>query len=746
MIETPLRIRHDLSLGWEFVKGRVGHGWLRGRGDGGEMVDLPHSWNDRDTFQYGRRSYSGFGAYRRELDLPRPPGSGFWRLRSEGFFGIANVRLDGTLLARVDGQYLGFDIDLPGSLAAGPHVLAVRLDNLFHRNVLPGRRDPDFLLYGGLAGRVWLEWVTAFRIEEDSVEVVCTPGPEGAEILELRCRVNGLEGSSKTSDLSWIITSADGEQIAASGPVRVGEDTTVVPTMIRDPRCWSPDKPRLYWAECQLETGADPADAVRVRFGITRAEFRPRRGFFLDGTRVDLHGCNRHEAIPGFGSALPPEVQRADAELLKDYGCNFVRLSHYPQHPTFLDACDELGIMVYAEIATWKSVRSARGWRRAARRQMHDLILRDRHHPSVILWGMGNESRSRKAYSELRGIANELDPERPVTYAENNLYRARRQHTIGISDVWGLNYELDVLEDACTSSRLENVIASECCNHPISIKGDDREELTQVATLEHEWELMMDRPYLAGHAVWSMIDYATEHRKRYRRLAGLFDAWRRPKMAAELFRARYAEEPMISLFDTAPGPATPPSRFRRDVPAARNRGDRELHVFTNCESVRLRRDGEPLIDLEGAIHFVVPIGDAFEEISAAGSRRGSNIEARHHRYGRASRIELVAHDGVFTPGRTITIDVAIFDDDGVTVRDWNEHVHLQAEGDARLHTYTDSGEVVMARGEGRAYLTLGSREGEVVVTAMAGGLAAGTATIHIATPGPSGAADQPVDA
>ena len=128
MIETPLRLHHDLSLGWGFVRGRVGRGWLRGRGDGGEMVDLPHSWNDQDTFQHGRRSYSGFGAYRREMDLPTMPGSGVWKLRSEGFYGIADVWLDGTSLARVDGQFLGFEINLSGSLAAGPHVLAVRLD------------------------------------------------------------------------------------------------------------------------------------------------------------------------------------------------------------------------------------------------------------------------------------------------------------------------------------------------------------------------------------------------------------------------------------------------------------------------------------------------------------------------------------------------------------------------------------------------------------------------------------------
>ena len=743
MIETPLRLRHDLSLGWEFVRRRVGRGWLRGRDDGGEMVDLPHCWNDRDTFQYGRRSYSGFGAYRRELDLPAPPGGGFWRLRSEGFYGIADVWLDGARLARVDGQFLGFDIDLPDSLAAGPHVLAVRLDNLFHRNVLPGKRDPDFLLHGGLAGRLWIEWVPALHIDTGHVEVVCTPDPDGAELLDLRCAIEGLESPKKNGQLSWTVTTADGAPIAAAEPVPIGDGAVAVSTTVPKPCFWSPDDPQLYWAECRLETDDGCADVVRVRFGMTRAEFRPRRGFFLDGTRVDLHGCNRHEAIPGFGSALPPELQRADAELLKDYGCNFVRLSHYPQHPAFLDACDELGIMVYAEIATWKSVRSSRGWRRAARRQMRDLILRDRHHPSVILWGMGNESRSRKAYLELLAIANELDPKRPVTYAENNLYRARRQHTIGLPDVWGINYELDVLEDACASSRLENVIVSECCNHPRSIKGETGEELAQVAAVEADWESMADRPYVAGHAVWSLADYATEHRKRYRRLTGLFDAWRRPKMAAELFRARYGGEPFIALFITPPGPKAASSRFRRVlVPEGSTEGDCELHIFTNCDLVKLQRDGEDLAVLEGAIHFVVVFNRDFEEISAEGTRNGTRRRRSINRHRQAARVAVAIEENEAEPRRTLAVNLSIRDAAGEVVPDWNGHVRLDTRGPARLHAYTADNEALIARGEGRAYLTTSTPEGEVLVAATADGLEPGGATVRIMPSDRSSAGDR----
>ena len=193
MIETPLRTRIDISQGWEFVRGRVGRRWIDGRKRGGDTVNLPHCWNRTDTFQHGRRSYSGKGAYRRAIVVPEAPDdSGRWHLRTEGFYGWGDVWLDGQAIARVDGQYLGFDVPLSKSIGGGQHLLTIRLENLFQKRVLPGRRDPDFLLYGGLACRVWLEWVPSLRIDRQSVQVMCSRGPRKSEILELHCSVRGI--------------------------------------------------------------------------------------------------------------------------------------------------------------------------------------------------------------------------------------------------------------------------------------------------------------------------------------------------------------------------------------------------------------------------------------------------------------------------------------------------------------------------------------------------------------------------
>ncbi|MCD4751194.1 MAG: hypothetical protein K8R59_17610, partial [Thermoanaerobaculales bacterium] len=713
MIRMPLREQVDLNDRWTFRLGRVSRKWLSATGEDGSPVDLPHCWNETDTFQYDRHAFCGHGAYRRSFSLPecRPSETkGSWRLRSEGFYGMAEVWLDGRRLARVDGQYMGFAIDLP-AMIPGEHRLAVRLDNISRRNVLPGSKSPDFLLYGGLTGRVFLEWVPALHLDTSAVELVV--GAEEADGIPIRLRVPAVNrgGKARSGDILWTLFDGTGNRVATAPPASFWTEPYLTGQLVEttlkisSPRHWSPEDPHLYWAEGRLEDG-EISDIVRLRFGLRYAEFRPREGFFLNGLHLDLHGCNRHESIPGLGAALAPEVQRADAEWLKHLGCNFVRLSHYPQHSSFLDACDELGLLVYPEVATWKSVRSSSRWRRAARRQMRDLVLRDRHRPSVILWGMGNESRSRKAYVELREIVRELDPGRPTTYAENHLYRARRQKTVDLPDVWGTNYELDVLEEAALSSRLENVVLSECCNHPHSVKGDEHEELTQLNVLEQEWEQMAGRPYLAGYAVWCFTDYATEHRDRFRRLAGLCDAWRRPKMAAELFRARHSAEPFVALFVTNATTEKLPSRFRQEIPCDEGGPpDRELHVLTNCDSIRIDRDGVGVGPFDGAIHYVVGLGGTFEELTVSGLREGVEIEEKWRQHGPASRVVVSASQAHFGSGRTVAVDLRVVDESGVPARDWNGPVRLEVEGPARLKAYTADDAALIARGEGRTYVT-----------------------------------------
>lgn len=700
--EHSTRLRVDLSHNWAFMKRRMGRSWLSADVQPVEaIVDLPHCWNVKDAYQENVSYYRGYGSYRKQFQMPVNVDADdmVWILESEGFYGTGNVWLNGRKLADVDGQYLGFYLDVGRYLFLGSeNVLGIRLTNRCASHVLPGIRMPDFLLYGGLSGRVWLQGIPALHLDRKRTKIHCENVTGGVPVVIISFAVVNCSEWDRRCTVRWTVVDMDGNDVGETESLEVGlkgrnssGDLTV---RLESPgsRLWSPDSPCLYRAICSILVDGKLLDCVEERFGFREAFFKPEQGFFLNGERVELRGCNRHESMPGFGHAMPARLHREDAELIKKAGLNFVRLSHYPQHPFFLDACDELGIMVYAEIASWKSVRRGR-WLKSACRQMNDMIIRDRNRPSIILWGMGNEARSRRAYLKLREVARYLDPIRPVTYAENHFYRARRRKTIGIPDVWGINYELDALEDGCHASRLKSVIITECSNCPHTVRGDLALEARQVAVIEKDLARIEDKPYVAGFALWSFNDYATLRKKRYRRHSGIVDAWRIPKMSTALLRARYMDEPFLKLF--------------ADWAVKREDSCREIHIFTNCDTVVLFRNGEQIMSLRGNTHLVQLIDFQAGELVVQGMCGKKTVMDRLVSYTEARRIDIQAEEtenDKDTQG-TVGMAIRIFDQDGILVADWNGNVAVTVDGAAVLRSYSDEGFVPVSGGLGRVFIT-----------------------------------------
>lgn len=531
-----------MNDGWQFVRRRMPRRWLR-EATAVPNVTLPHCWNAEDGFQENMAYYRGWGSYRKTFHVKQSEGgAGQWFLESDGFYGTGEVWLNGCRIARVDGQYLGFRLDITAALRPGTsNSIGICLTNRCGRNVLPGIRMPDFLLYGGLSGGMRLVCEPARRFSRSSLAVRCSAlAPEGARVTVV-WSLEGANAAAPDDTVVWRLVAPDGSEAGVAVTVAAAcQDQGLAVFKVVHPQWWSPETPQRYHAEGLLLREGCTLDRITQPFGIRIAEFRPQQGFFLNGKRVELRGCNRHESMPGFGRALPRWRHEADARLIKAMGLNFVRLSHYPQHPAFLDACDALGILVYAELSSWKSVRGG-GWLRRACRQMEAMVRRDRNHPSVILWGMGNEGRHAGAYRILYGLCKALDPQRAVTYAENHLYRAKRCQTTGIPDVWGLNYEFGALNEACASSRLKCAVVSECSNYPHTLRGQMDAEQIQLETVQADIAQMAGRPEVAGFALWCFNDYATLRKKRYRRFSGIVDGWRTPKAAARWLSERYGD-------------------------------------------------------------------------------------------------------------------------------------------------------------------------------------------------------------
>ena len=645
-------------------------------------------------------------------------------LKSNGFYGTGDVWVNGVRAARVDGSFLGFSLDIGRLLKAGePNRLAIRLTNDCPDSILPGIREPDFVLFGGLASRVWLEIRDNAHFAQDTLfirpELEFREGGGASGGASGRChgRIHvaakienagdapcdvRLRVTVRDTATGQVVAQRDGETIsvppsASPAPVQEHALTLEIP----EAKLWDTDSPQLYEVECALlKNGAAPAsasapiDTLARRTGFRAAEFRPGAGFYLNGRRVFLRGCNRHESMPGYGNALPDALHRADARLIRDAGLNFVRLSHYPQNPAFLDACDELGILVYAELASWKSVRGG-AWLRNAERQFGGMIRRDHARPSFIIWGMGNEARDLAAYQRLKALAAALDPlRRPVTYAENHLYRARRKRTIGLPDVWGCNYELTpaALEEGRDASQLRNVLVSECSNAPHAERGDLDAEREQLAQLERDLPPLETLPYAAGFALWCYNDYATMRKNRHYRHCGILDAWREPKMSYYWLRARYAAAPFVKLF----------ANWSEDT--AKHGALRRLEIFTSIDETLLTLNGKEVATFHGKGRHTLEL--AFEpgqlKLAPADAAIAVDIADELHSWGEA-RALILEKAPPATPSEQV-FTLRVLDASGHQVRDWTGEVSVMTAGACEARPYSPS-KIRVTGGSARIYFT-----------------------------------------
>lgn len=573
-LDSPRFCRALDDAGWRWTAGRT-RGLLSGM-----PVTLPHCWNAAEEYLPGVLPRRGWATYQLDFDLPEWDGQKEWRLRCGGFYGVGEAWINGQSIGRFNGDYLGFDLEATDALQAGPNRIVIQVCNRYSRNILPGIPDPDFHLYGGLGGDMHLAALPRVRLSRSDCQVAMDASRPRGVCVEIGMANRG--GSCAGTSVQIAIRDPVGRVVAESQPVEVvlSPDETArreIRCSIPDAQSWSPETPALYAVEAILWQDGRVLDRLSWNFGLRTARFDREQGFTLNGRPLVLRGVNRHENVPGLGFALPHALHEADARQSKAMGLNFVRLSHYPQSPAFLDACDRLGLLVYVELCSWKKIRGG-GWLAAAESQLGRIIRRDRHHPSVVLWGLGNEGRHRKAYLRLKELAHTLDPSRPTIYAENHAYRARRKMTAGLADVWGLNYEFDAMDFARSSSPTGCVVVSECANLPYARRGHWPAEAQQLKLIRDAVQRVEGAgPGAAGWALWCFADYATPRRRRWFRECGVLDGWRTPKMAADWLQARQDSRPFLSV--------------RGDWSFAAGLR-RRLYVVTNCAEVQiLRADG-----------------------------------------------------------------------------------------------------------------------------------------------------------
>ena len=413
------RIVLPMNRSWRYSHAFVEGGHAKDFDDSKfERVVIPHTNVSLPWHGFDEKTYEFVSLYRRRFKLPPAARGKHVFVDFEGAMTASTVWINGVRLGEYKGGYTPFSFELtPHVDFEGENVLAVDLDSTERPDIPPFGYEIDYLTFGGIYREVSLRIVPATFIENIFVRPknVLTTSPG----VDVNCFIQHLEAAS--DGLTVEVELLDGEHVLAktsqplpsSAPTNEPSAHTVHFESLSGVRLWDFEKRNLYSIRVRLQHGKQLLDEDSRRFGFREAQFTDH-GFELNGKIVKLRGLDRHQTFPFVGQAMPSRVQRRDAQVLRQkLKCNIVRTSHYPQSRHFLDACDELGLLVLEEIPGWQHI-GDEAWKQISVDNVRRMIRRDWNHPSIILWGVRiNESLDdHDFYTRTNAMAHSLDPTR----------------------------------------------------------------------------------------------------------------------------------------------------------------------------------------------------------------------------------------------------------------------------------------------------------------------------------------------
>ena len=595
---------YNFNPGWRYYKGDMERAETVELDDSDwEVVATPHSVELMPAEASGCRNYQGPVWYRKWFVIPAATRGKQVFIHFEAVMGKQKVYLNGHLVKEHLGGYLPFNIDLTanGIQAGDSCLIAVMADNSDDKSYPPGKRQYtlDFSYHGGIYRDVWMIAKSDVSIT-DAVDAGKVAGggvfihygrisEKKADILiDTEVRNNGkrqrkVEVESSLVDATGTLI----KRVVAMVHLDAGQSKTVNQKIeVRQPHLWSPDSPYLYRVESRVKEGKNTLDGGITRAGIRKAEFKGKEGFWLNGKPFgQLIGANRHQDFAYVGNALPNSGQWRDAKKLRDAGCRIIRVAHYPQDPSFMDACDELGMFVIVATPGWQYWNKEPEFARLVHENTRQMIRRDRNHACVLMWEpILNETRYPLdfALEALRITKEEYPyPGRPVAAAD--VHSAGVEENYDVVYGWPGDDEETDSPEQCIFTREygENVDDwyAHNNNNRASRSWGERPLLVQALSLAKSYdEMYRTTGKFIGGAQWHPFDHQRGyHPDPY--WGGIFDAFRQPKYAYHMYRSQTAPDLNHPLAECGPVVyiAHEMSQF----------SDADVVVFSNCDSVRL---------------------------------------------------------------------------------------------------------------------------------------------------------------
>ncbi len=499
--DTPSTERLDLSgrgfgatVDWEFSvsAGRRAGEWT--------TLPVPSHWEQHGfgSYNYGHDDNKSreIGHYRHRFQVPTNWQGRVVDLVFEGSMTDTEVELNGHSVGPVHrGSFYRFRYDVTPWLRVGTeNLLEVTVaKHSADRSVNRAEREADYWIFGGIFRPVYLEARPAESVDHVAIDA----DDRGRLVAQVRTR--GLRDQATLH--AWVESLA-GERLAEEAKVNVGvaHPLMAIETQVDGVTPWSAESPHLYWLAIELRRGERLLHSSRRRFGFRTVDVRSD-GLFVNQHRVLLKGVNRHAFWPASGRTLNRDLDRRDAELIKDMNMNAVRMSHYPPDQSFLDACDELGIYVIDELAGWHDAYGSS----VGRRLVREMVERDVNHPSIILWANGNEGGWNTA---LDGEFARHDPQRRAVF-----------HPDAVAGGFNTKHYLSwqELETALDPSSLRNRWHSLFGELPLVMPTELLHGLYDGgsgAGLADYWQRLRQSPRSAGAFLWSFADESIERTDR----------------------------------------------------------------------------------------------------------------------------------------------------------------------------------------------------------------------------------------
>lgn len=783
-----------LTNGWEFLRGKLGGIWEVWRDEQHQIipwkpVSLPHCFNALDAVDPDGRYYQGEGWYRNTLKIENPFPNGRTLLHFEGAGQKTKVFVHTRQVGSHVGGYDEFTIDLTGALHAfsadslflkkfkGQFPIAIGCDNSRDLEMIPSNLS-DFNLYGGLYRHVNLIYVPALSIDR----LVITPkidvhGTESG--VDLAVAINNPLSISLPLEFFVEIDQPDGRRVIAK-TVNILQPHELVSLgyfKVPNPSLWSPSHPNRYTCRV-LVTSSHGSMQVQEKFGFRSFEFKEKGAFYLNGKRLLLRGTHRHEDHAGVAAAMTEEMMREEMRLIKEMGANFIRLGHYQQSRTILNLCDSLGLLVWEEIPWCRGGLGGSEYQAQARRMLTNMIQQHRNHPSVILWGLGNENdwegdfatfstdSIRNFMAELHQLSHALDSTRLTALRRCSFcadiidvyspsiwagwYRGLFTQYKSVSwkemnktkrffhAEWGGDSHLGRYgEDPLGSLAgiTEGNGADERAGDyqhvggapRVSKDGDWSESyFCDLADWHLKEQETMD--WLTGSAQWVFKDFSTPLRPEnpipYMNQKGVVQRDLTKKEGYYVFQSYWSEHPMVHIFGQ-----------RWDVRAGLPGEKKWIKVYSNCPEVELFVNGRSLgvkkrnsQDYPAAgLRWLVQLDPGAVQVKArAKSGKVTVMDSLQFFYQTTpwSTPQALSLRQVEAKGDTITVEALLQDGDGNRCLDGNQIVRFGLTGEGKLldNLGTSKGSRVIQLANARASIRLDTRRGTSVVSVTSPGI------------------------